>query len=102
MTGGDAGNRTAPTAERPGVNLKDPDSEVDAMKKLLLILGVILLAACVLSLLFAAWNRFAYFHVLDGSGELYLRLHRRMIVSFAVGLVLALLWAACLIVRGKT
>ena len=71
------------------------------MKKLLLIVGVVLLAACVLALIFAVWNRFAYCRVLDGSAALYDRLNRRMSVSFAVSGVLAAIGAACLIVRTK-
>ncbi len=71
------------------------------MKKLLLIVGVIVLAACVLALVVALWNRFAYYHVLDGSAALYDRLHRRMTVSFVVSGVLAAVGAVCLIVRTK-
>lgn len=71
------------------------------MKKLLLIVGIILLAACVLALAVAVWNRFAYHHVLDGSAALYDRLRLRMNVSFIVGGVLAAVGAVCLIVRTK-
>ena len=71
------------------------------MKKLLTILGIVLLAACVLSLLFALLNLFGYYHVLDGSAELYSRLHRRMLVFLVLGIVLAVGGAACLVMRSK-
>ena len=71
------------------------------MKKLLLIVGIIVLAACVLALAAAVWNWFAYHHVLDGSAALYGRLRQRMNVSFIVGGVLAAIGAVCLIVRTK-
>lgn len=71
------------------------------MKKALLIIGIILIAACVLSFLYAALNRFGYYHTLDGSAELYRRLHQRMIVFSVVGLVLALIGTGCLIVRTR-
>ncbi len=71
------------------------------MKKLLLIIGVVSLIACVLSLLFAALNLFGYYHVLDGSPELFIRLHRRMILFFVIGVVLAVIGIVCFIVRSK-
>ncbi|MBQ6066860.1 MAG: hypothetical protein IJK89_08555 [Clostridia bacterium] len=71
------------------------------MKKALLIIGVIILVACVSALVFAVWNWFAYHHVLDGSAALYERLRLRMTVSFIVGGVLAAVGAVCLIVRGR-
>ena len=69
------------------------------MKTALLIVGIIVLAVGVLSLLFAAFSRYLYYHTLDGSSELYTRLHQRMIVSFVIGLVLAAIGAACIIIR---
>ena len=71
------------------------------MKKALLIAGIVLIAACVLCLGLAAWNLFAYHHVLDGSAELYGRLHRLATIFFWAGAALALTGAACLIVRAK-
>jgi len=71
------------------------------MKKLLLIVGVICLIACVLSLLFAAFSWFGYYHVLDGSAELYISLHQRMIIFFVIGIVLAAIGTASLIIRSK-
>ncbi len=71
------------------------------MKKLLLIVGIVSLIACVLSLLFAALNLFGYYHVLDGSPDLFVRLHRRMILFFVIGIVLAVVGIMCFIIRSK-
>ena len=71
------------------------------MKKMLLIVGIILIIACLLSLLYAALNLFGYYHVLDGSGELYSRLHQRMIIFGLIGIVLAVLGTLCFIFRSK-
>lgn len=71
------------------------------MKKWLLVIGIILIVATVVSLLFAALQLFGYYHVLDGSAALYARLHQRAIVSFIVGGVLACGAVACLILRAR-
>lgn len=71
------------------------------MKKLLLIVGVISIIACVLSLLFAALNLYGYYHVLDGDSDLFIRMEQRMVVSFVIGIVLALVSAVCLFIRSK-
>ena len=71
------------------------------MKKLLLIAGIILLVACMVSLLFAALQMFGYYHVMDGSAALYARLHQRAITFFIVGGVLACGAIACLVLRAK-
>ncbi|MBR6789459.1 MAG: hypothetical protein IKM31_01170 [Oscillospiraceae bacterium] len=71
------------------------------MKKLLLIAGIISLTACVLSLLFSALSWFGYYHLLDGTAELYIRLHRRMIVYFVIGIILAVIGTVCFIIRSK-
>ncbi len=71
------------------------------MKKLLIV-GIVCLALGVLSLLIAVFSRFSYYHVMDGSSELYTALHRRMIVFGVIGLVLAVIGAVCLIIRSKT
>ena len=39
------------------------------MKKLLLVIGIILLAVGVISLLLAAWHWYSYYHVMDGSAD---------------------------------
>ena len=71
------------------------------MKKPLLIIGIVLLAVCVPALAFAALNLFGYYRVLDGSAELYARLHQRAAVFAAVGAVLAAAGTACMIVWSK-
>ncbi len=71
------------------------------MKKLLLIFGATCLILGVLFLLFGAFSRFGYYHVLDGSSELYNRLHDRMVLGFAAGPVLAALGGVCLIFRAR-
>ena len=71
------------------------------MKKLLLIAGIIVLIACALSLAFAVLNLFGYHHVLDGSPELYDRLHQRMTAFFIAGAVLAAVGTVCIILHFK-
>ena len=69
------------------------------MDKLLLVVGIISIVAGVLSLLYAALNRFAYYHLLDAEGDIYKKLHRRRAVSFAAGIALAVVGIACLFIR---
>ena len=71
------------------------------MKKLLLIAGVVIIIAGVIALLFSALQRFGYYHLLDGEADLYIRLHWRMIISFVIGIVLAVIGIVCLIIRSK-
>ena len=71
------------------------------MKTVLLVVGIISIIACVLSLLYAALNRHGYYHLLDGDGDMYSRMHRRMIVFFIVGVIFAALATVCLIIRSK-
>ena len=68
---------------------------------MLLIAGITLIIAGVLALLSAALNLFVYYHALDGSAELYSRLHQRTIVFGLIGIVLAVLGAVCFIIRLK-
>lgn len=69
------------------------------MKTPLLIIGIILLAAAVLSLLYGALSLYAYRHMLDGSAEHYARLHQRAVCFFVAGGVLASAGAACMVIR---
>ena len=71
------------------------------MKKVLLIVGIVILLLCVLSFLSAGLNAYGYRHVLDGSPSLYDRLHRRMIVFSISGIVLAVIGAGCMIGQTK-
>ena len=71
------------------------------MKKALLIIGIVIIVACVVALIMALFFRFSYYHVLDGTQALYDRLHRRMIMSFVTAGVFAVIAALCFIVRAK-
>lgn len=71
------------------------------MKKLLSVIGIIAIIAAVLALLFAALNWYSFYNVMDGSAALYDRLQRRMVVSFAIGFVLAVIGVVCRILSGK-
>ena len=73
----------------------------ESMKKMLLIAGITLIITGVLSLMYAALNLFGYYHVLDGSADLYSRRYRRMITFGLSGIVLAIFGAVCFIVRLK-
>ena len=69
------------------------------MKKLLLIIGVVIILAGVIALLFSALQRFGYYHLLDGEADAYIRLHWRMIISLVIGIVLVAMGAVCLFIR---
>lgn len=71
------------------------------MEKLLFVFGIISIVACVLSLLYGALNRFGYYNLLDADGGKYTKLRRRMTTSFALGIVLAVVGIACLVIRSK-
>ena len=71
------------------------------MKKALLTAGIILITAGALSLIFAALCLFGYFHVLDGSPELYSRLRRFSVLFFALGGVLTAAGIACFGIRTR-
>ena len=71
------------------------------MKKLLLVVGILSVIACILLLIFAVLSLLGYYNVLDGSAELYNKLHQRMTISFAAGIVLAVIGAVCFIIRSK-
>lgn len=71
------------------------------MKKLLLIVGIVSVVACVIFLAFALLNLTVYNNLYDGAAELYDRLHQRMIVNFIIGILLAIIGAVCFIIRSK-
>lgn len=71
------------------------------MKKLLLILGIVIIIAGVIALLFSALQRYGYYDILDGDADLYIELHRRMIIPFVIGIVLEVIGVVCLIFRTK-
>lgn len=71
------------------------------MKKLLIIIGIVCIIGCVIFLLFALLNMHAYYNLLDGTAEHYNRLHQKMIISFAMGIVFAVIGTVCVIIRSK-
>lgn len=71
------------------------------MNRVLLIVGIVIIIAGVISLAFAALNMLGYHRALDGSNEFYARLHQRMIIFGITGLVLAAAGAVCIIIRSK-
>ncbi len=71
------------------------------MKKFLLIVGIVLVVACVVSLLYAALNYYGYRNVVDGSAGLYRRLHQKAVTYFSVGTTLAVIGTICLILQSK-
>ena len=72
------------------------------MRKFLLISGIILIAACVIALLLGALFLSGYHNVLDGSPELYARLHKRAVLFFVISGILAAAAIASFIFRAKT
>lgn len=71
------------------------------MKTALLIIGVVLAVACVLSVLFAALNMYAFYNLRDGTPQHYVGLRQKATTFFIVGAVLVLLGAVCFLVRAK-
>ena len=71
------------------------------MKKTLLIIGVVFIIVAALAVLYGLFNMYAYHHVLDGSNDLYQRLHSRMITCYIVSAVLGIIGLICIIARIK-
>jgi len=69
------------------------------LKKNLLILGILIIIIGVIALLFSALQGYGYYHLLDGDADLYIRLHRRMILFFVIGIVLVVIGVSCIIIR---
>ena len=69
------------------------------MKRVLLFIGIIMITVSILSLMYAGLNLFGYYRVLDGSAQLYNRLHQRMIIFLVIGIILAVTAAACFLIR---
>ena len=65
---------------------------------MLLGIGIISIIACILSFLYAALNRNGYYNLLDGEGDMYVRMHRRMIVFCVIGIILAAIGVVCITV----
>ena len=64
-----------------------------------LILGIAVIAVGVIALLFSALQRYGYYLLLDGDSELYIGLHRRMIIFLVVGIILVMIGVSCIIIR---
>ena len=71
------------------------------MKNLLLIVGIVLVVACIIALLFAVVNMMSYHSLRDGTAAHYQRLHQKMIIYYIVGAVLLLLAVICFVIRFK-
>ena len=71
------------------------------MKELLLIIGIVIVVAGIIALLFSAIQLYGYYHLLDGEADMYIGLHRRMMIYFVPGIVFAVIGAVCLIIRTK-
>ena len=71
------------------------------MHKVLFILGIVCIVIAVIALLYAALQRFGYYHVLDGDSDMYARMHLHMIVSFVIGIVFAFAAVVCFVIRAK-
>ena len=68
------------------------------MKKTLLTIGIILLVIAVISFAVSIFYHWAHRSVLDGSAELYSRLTRRYRTFLYIGIGMALLAAASLVI----
>ena len=79
----------------------NPDLRSETMKKLLLIVAVICIISCILSSLFAVFSMMGYFHLHDGSAELYARLHNRMYLGFIAAIIFAISAIICLVIRAR-
>ena len=71
------------------------------MKKLLLIVGVIVIIACILSLLYASLTFSAYKSLRDGTPEHYESLHKRAITCLVIGIILAVIAIVCFVLKCK-
>lgn len=65
-------------------------------------IGITSIIAGILSFLFAALNRHVYYNMLDGEGDKYTRMHRRMLVFGIIGIILAVIGIACIIIYSKS
>ena len=69
------------------------------MRKVLLITGIVLVVLCVIAFAAAAFFKYSYLNVMDGSQALYDRLHQRMLIALITGIVLAVIAVVCFVVR---
>ncbi len=69
------------------------------MKRLLLILYISVIIAGVIALAFSALQGYGYYHLLDGDADMVSGLHRRMILFFAIGIILVVIGVTGIIIR---
>ena len=69
------------------------------LKNFWLILGALIIILGVAALLFSALQGYGYYHLLDGDADMYIRLHRRMILFFVIGIILVVIGVSCIIIR---
>ena len=62
-------------------------------------MGIVILIAGVIALVFSALQGYGYYHLLDGEADLYIRLHRRMLLFFVIGMILAVIGVSCITIR---
>lgn len=68
------------------------------MRTILLIVGIVSIVIGVMSLLFSMLSRHGYCHLLDGDGDKYIRLRRRMKLFFVIGIITAVVGIACILI----
>ena len=73
----------------------------EIMKKVFLIIGIIVIVACIFSLIYAFLNMYGYRNILDGSPTLYDRLHKKTLIYAAIGVILALFGTLFFVLRRK-
>lgn len=71
------------------------------MKKVLIALGIVLIVLGVVFIFLGATFIYSYYHVLDASHEMLLRMQQRAVVCFTVGAIFVAVGAACLIIQSK-
>ena len=71
------------------------------MKTFLLILGIVLIVAGIISLGVSALFFYARMHTYDGSHELFARQTRTAFISLLVGIVLLVAGVICLVIKTK-
>ena len=69
------------------------------MKTFFLIVAIVFILAGVIAFLFSALQRYGYDHLLDGDADMYIGMHRRMILFFVIGIVLAVVGFVCIRIR---
>ena len=71
------------------------------MKVFFLIIAIALVAASLFCLVFAALNQVMYRSTMDAKPEYYDRLHRNVVIFVTLGVMIAVLAAACFFIRSR-